>query len=76
MYFASLTDQVISMAFSRWWLQHQKWRNTYPGRRKRKLLFEIDKKGKLNTKRLSKVTILDEQEPSVQPADRTIAVQV
>ena len=45
-------------------------------RRKRKLLFEIDKKGKLNTKRLSKVTILDEQEPSVQPADRTIAVQV
>ena len=35
------------------------------------------KKGKLNKiKKLSKITILDEQEPSVQSADRTKAVQV
>ena len=42
---------------------------------KRKLLFEI-KKGKLKTKKLIKITILDEQEPSIQSADRTKAVQV
>ena len=34
------------------------------------------KKGKLKTKKLLKITILDEQEPSVQSADRTRAVQV
>ena len=34
------------------------------------------KKGKLKTKKLLKITILDEQEPSVQSADRTKAVQV
>ena len=34
------------------------------------------KKGKLKTKTLLKITILDEQEPSVQSADRTKAVQV
>ena len=34
-------------------------------------------KGKLKTKKLFKTTIiLDEQEPSVQPADRTKTVQV
>ena len=32
-------------------LQHRKWRNTYPGKRRRKLLFKIEKKksGKLKT---------------------------
>ena len=34
------------------------------------------KKEKLKTKKLLKITILDEQEPSVQSADRTKAVQV
>ena len=34
------------------------------------------KKGKLKTKKLLKVTILDAQEHSVQSADRTKAVQV
>ena len=34
------------------------------------------KKGKLKTKKLIKITILDEQEPSIQSADRTKAVQV
>ena len=34
------------------------------------------KKGKLKTKKLLKITILDEQEPSVQSADRIKAVQV
>ena len=34
------------------------------------------KKRKLKTKKLLKITILDEQEPSVQSADRTKAVQV
>ena len=34
------------------------------------------KKGKLKTERLLKITILDEQEPSVQSADRTKAVKV
>ena len=33
-------------------------------------------KRKLKTKKLLKITILDEQEPSVQSADRTKAVQV
>ena len=33
-------------------------------------------RGKLKTKKLLKITILDEQEPSVQSADRTRAVQV
>ena len=34
------------------------------------------KKGKLKTKKLLKITILDEKEPSVQSTDRTKAVQV
>ena len=34
------------------------------------------KKGKLKTKKFFKITILIEQEPSVQSADRTKAVQV
>ena len=34
------------------------------------------KKGKLKTKKLLKLTILDEQEPSVQSADRSKALQV
>ena len=34
------------------------------------------KKGKLKTKKFLKITILDEQELSVQSADRTKAVQV
>ena len=34
------------------------------------------KKGKLKTKKLLKITILDEQEPSVQSADRTKSLQV
>ena len=34
------------------------------------------KKGKLKTKKLLKITILDEQEPSVQLADRTKAMRV
>ena len=34
------------------------------------------KKGKLKTKKLLKITILGEQEHSVQSADRTKAVQV
>ena len=48
--------------------------NTYPG--KEKLLFKKLKKGKVKTKKLLKLTILDEQESSVQSADRTKAVQV
>ena len=43
--------------------------------RGKKILFEI-KKRKVKTKKLLKITILDEQEPSVQSADRTKAVQV
>ena len=43
------------------WLLHQKWRNTYLGRRNREVLLEIEKKkkkkGKLKTKKLSKITI-------------------
>ena len=34
------------------------------------------KKGKLKTKKLLKITISNEQEPSVQSADRTKAMQV
>ena len=34
------------------------------------------KKGKLKTKKLWKITILDEQEPSEQSVDRTKAIQV
>ena len=34
------------------------------------------KKGKVKIEKLSKITILDEQEPSVQSADRTKAAQV
>ena len=34
------------------------------------------KNGKLNTKKLLTSTMLDEQEPSVQSADKTEAVQV
>ena len=56
------------------WLQYRECMNTYPGRKKRKLLLEIEK-GKLKTKKLSKNTILDEQGPSVQSVDRTKAVQ-
>ena len=41
---------------------------------KRKLLFEI-KKSKV-TKKLLKITLSEEQEPSVKSADRTKAVQV
>ena len=37
-------------------------------------LFEIEKRKV--TKKLSKITLLDEQEPSVQSADKTKAVQV
>ena len=33
-------------------------------------------RGKLKAKKLLKITILDQQEPSVQSADRTRAVQV
>ena len=43
--------------------------------KKRKILLEI-KKGKLKTKKLLKITKLGKQENSVQPADRTKAVQV
>ena len=57
-------DLGILKAFSRWWLQHWKWRNTYPGGRKRK------------TKKLPKITILEDQEPSVQSADRIKVVEV
>ena len=41
------------------WLLHQKWGNTYLGRRNREVLLEIEnkKEGKLKTKRLSKITI-------------------
>ena len=53
-------------------LQHREWRNTYP--RKRKLLFEIEKKRKLKTKTLLTITMLDEREPSAQSADRVKAV--
>ena len=56
-------------------VQHQKWeRNTYPG--KRELLFKKLKMEKLKTKILLEITILNEQEPSVQSADKTKAVQV
>ena len=41
---------------------------------KRKLLFEI-KKRKVN-KKLLKISLLEEQEPSVNSADRTKVVQV
>ena len=41
-----------------------------------KPLFEIGKKGKLKTKNLSKIAILNEQEPSVQLVDITKAMQV
>ena len=41
--------------------------------RERKLLFEIEKR---KVKRLLKITILDEQEPSVQSADKTKAIQI
>ena len=41
----------------------------------KKKLFEL-KKGKLKTKKSLKITILGEQEHSVQSADRTEAVQV
>ena len=34
------------------------------------------KKGKLKTKKLLKITIIDEQEPSVQSADKIKEVQV
>ena len=34
------------------------------------------KNGKLKTKKLLKITVLDEQEPSVQSADRIKAVQI
>ena len=34
------------------------------------------KKGKLRTKKLLKITMLDEEEPSKQSGDRTEAVQV
>ena len=34
------------------------------------------RKGKLKIKKLSKITVLDEQEPSLQSVDRTKAVQV
>ena len=42
------------------WLLHQKWRNTYLGRRNREVLLEIEKKkkkkkGKLKNKNLSKI---------------------
>ena len=43
---------------------------------KDKLLLEKLKKEKLKIKNLLKISILDEQEPSVQSADRTKAVQV
>ena len=46
----------------------------YLGKGKRK--FEIEKKGKLKAKKFSKTTILDQQEPSIQSADRAKAVQV
>ena len=41
------------------WLLHQKWRNTYLGRRNKEVLLEIEnkKEGKLKTKKLSKITI-------------------
>ena len=43
------------------WLLHQKWRNTYLGRRNREVLLEIEKKKKkkvkLKNKKLSKITI-------------------
>ena len=54
MYFASLTKSmrdlwlywtilgILKALFSRQWLQHRKWRSTYPG--KRKLLFKIKKR--------------------------------
>ena len=40
------------------------------------VIFRNWKKKKVKTKKLSKITILDEQEPSVQSADITKAVQV
>ena len=46
----------------------------YLGQGKRK--FEIEKKGMLKVKTFWKIAILDEQEPSIQSADRTKAVQV
>ena len=46
------------------------------GKRKRKLLFQFQKKEIEKTKKLSKVTRLDEQEPSVQSTARATAVQV
>lgn len=45
-------------------------------KRKSKLLFELEKKEKQKTKKLSKNTRVDEQEPSVQTSSRTRAVQV
>ena len=48
--------------------------NTYSG--KRTLLFEFEKKVKLKTKKLSKLTIIDEQEPSVESVYGTKAVQI
>ena len=47
--------------------------NKCPGKRKRKLLFELEEKYK--TKKFSKITRVDEQELSVQSADRATAVQ-
>ena len=47
------------------------WREGWKGNYCSKL-----KKRKLKTKKLLKITILDEQEPSGQSADRTKAVQV
>ena len=48
---------------------------TYPAQGKGNYCSKL-KKGKLKTKKLWKITISDEQEPSVQLADRTKATQV
>ena len=43
--------------------------------REKEAIVQNLKKGKLKTKKLLKITIVDEQEPSVQSADRAKAVQ-
>ena len=47
-----------------------------PIKGKRNYCQKLQKKEKLKTKKLLRNTVLDEQEPSVQSADRTKAVQV
>ena len=84
MYFASLTEIMrdlwlyytilrVVKAFSWWWSTTSKMRREYWSSKKE--VCSKLKTGKLKTKKLLKITILEKQEPSVQSADRTKAVQ-